>query len=804
MKVIKKNNSPSRSRGPRKKDFFHKPIDWSWVIAPATQKWAIIFVLGVILSLIISSRIPSRTYTYAVGQVASLDIKAPQDFLVEDKPATLNKQQKALESVHSVYDFDPNLLTVVEIQMDNAFKAMAEYYQPGEKQEGPAEPVPAREPDKAAFEQLLGIQISDSVFRALREKKFDANTLRYVYRLLDPIFEQPVVSNRELLVPDRNRGIVIRSFPSGEETTLNDFSRIMDLDQARAKIKKEARLVIPSSERSLEKPVVEIAQGLLHPNLTFNKLETEERKAIARQAVKPVLFEVKKGEMIIREGEKVTPEHILKLNKLRELKTDQNSLVQLLSNFLFIFLVLSVLATFSTVISFQKVEQQIRELLLMSAMLIVITAMVRLGSASSPPDVLFLSDKALLFALPVATGALVISVVLGLKYATIFAVLVSIFSAMVIDYGIEYSIYPLIGSFIGAREAVHCNQRSTLLKAGLWVGLTNMLIILCLQIKFGSFANWRPLVGDLGVGFAGGILSGVIATGIVPLIEVVFSYTTDIKLLELGNLNNPLLRDLIVEAGGTYHHSIVTGSLAEAAAEAIGADPLLARVGAYYHDIGKRKKPLYFIENQRGNENKHDKLSPNMSSLILISHVKDGVEQARKYKLGKAITDIIQQHHGTSLISYFYQRAKEKENPAEAVVHEKDFRYPGPKPQTKEAALVMLADSVEAASRSLSDPTPARIQGMVRKTITNFFTDGQLDECELSLKGLNRIAKSFNRILTTGVFHHRIEYPERTLHEVAYQKNHETLDRESPKETKDRPKNGAKNREGDLKRLGIS
>ena len=430
--------------------------------------------------------------------------------------------------------------------------------------------------------------------------------------------------------------------------------------------------------------------------------------------------------------------------------------------------------------------------------------MIRIGSTSSPPDIVFLSDKALFFALPVATGALVISVVLGLKYATMFAVLISIFSAMVLDYRIEYFIYPLVGSFIGAREAVFCNQRSTLLKAGLWVGLTNMLIILCLQLKFGSFVDWKPLVGDLGVGFAGGILSAVIATGIVPLIEVGFSYTTDIKLLELGNLNNPLLRNLIVEAGGTYHHSIVTGSLAEAGAEAIGANPLLARVGAYYHDIGKRKKPLYFIENQKGNENKHDKLSPNMSSLILISHVKDGVEQARKYKLGKDITDIIQQHHGTNLISYFYQKAKEKEDAAEAVVDEKDFRYPGPKPQTREAALVMLADSVEAASRSLTDPTPARIQGMVRKTITGFFTDGQLDECELTLKGLNLIARSFNRILTTGVFHHRIEYPEKTPHEEPHSKNHETLDREPPKETKDRPKNGEEDRQRDLKRLGIS
>jgi hypothetical protein len=333
--------------------------------------------------------------------------------------------------------------------------------------------------------------------------------------------------------------------------------------------------------------------------------------------------------------------------------------------------------------------------------------------------------------------------------------------------------------------------------------MANVLVILCLKIKSGNFLELQPLVGNLGIGFFSGVLSGIIATGIVPLIEVVFSYTTDIKLLELGSLNHPLLKNLIVEAPGTYHHCILTGSLVEAAAEAIGANPLLARVGAYYHDIGKRRKPLYFIENQKGIENKHDKLSPNMSSLILISHVKDGVEQAKEHKLGKVITDIIQQHHGTSLITYFFQKAKENENPSEATVDEKDFRYPGPKPQTKEAGLVMLADAVEAASRTLTVPTPARIQGMVQKTINNFFIDGQLEECELTLKDLHLIAKSFNRILT-GIFHHRIEYPEKTLHEPSYHKKHETLDRESPKETKDRLKNGQEDRERDLKRLGIS
>jgi putative nucleotidyltransferase with HDIG domain len=401
----------------------------------------------------------------------------------------------------------------------------------------------------------------------------------------------------------------------------------------------------------------------------------------------------------------------------------------------------------------------------------------------------------LFYGLPIAAGALVISAVLGIRHAAIFAVLISVFSAMIGGYRLEHIVYPLVGSLVGAREALGSRQRSTLFRAGVWVGVVNAILILCFSVKAGMFSDWKPLVGDIVVGLSGGFISGIIATGLVPLVEVLFSYTTDIKLLELSNLNHPLLRDLIVRAPGTYHHAIVTGSLVEAAAEAIDANPLLARVGAYYHDIGKMRKPIYFIENQKGIENKHDKLSPSMSALILISHVKDGVEKAREYKLGNAMKDIIQQHHGTSLISFFFKRAKavEEASHADYVVDEKDFRYPGPKPQTKEAGLVMLADAVEAASRTLTDPTPARIQGLVKRIITNVFADGQLDETPLTLNDLHLIAKSFNRILT-GMFHHRIEYPER----------HEPTDKKPPTEAAGRRKNGQSDSDRELKRLGIS
>jgi putative nucleotidyltransferase with HDIG domain len=274
------------------------------------------------------------------------------------------------------------------------------------------------------------------------------------------------------------------------------------------------------------------------------------------------------------------------------------------------------------------------------------------------------------------------------------------------------------------------------------------------------------------------------------------------KLLEFSNLSSPLLHNLMVRAPGTYHHSVLVGNLVEAAAEAIHANPLLAKVAAYYHDIGKVSKPLYFIENVRGGDNKHDKLSPSMSALILIAHVKEGVELAKEYRLGTPIVDIIRQSHGTSLISFFYQKAKTQSLDS-AAIKEQDFRYPGPKPQTREAGLVLLADAVEAASRTLSDPTPARIQGLVQKIINNIFIDGQLDECELTLKNLHEIAKSFNRVLN-GIYHHRIDYPEPAFKEKSGggRKLLENTDSEPPAASPDTVEADKKSGGEGLKRLG--
>jgi cyclic-di-AMP phosphodiesterase PgpH len=262
--------------------------------------------------------------------------------------------------------------------------------------------------------------------------------------------------------------------------------------------------------------------------------------------------------------------------------------------------------------------------------------------------------------------------------------------------------------------------RGTIYLAGVKVSVVGISLALSFQILSDNLLTMQTLFCVV-FAAAGGIVTAALVNATIPLLENLFQYTTDIKLLELSSLNSPVLRDLMIKAPGTYHHSVLVGNLAEGAAEAIHANPLLARVAAYYHDIGKISKPLYFIENVAGGDNRHDKLAPSMSALILIAHVKEGVELARQNRLGQTLIDIIRQTHGTSLISFFYQKARTQAGP-EGGVAEPEYRYPGPKPQTREAGLVMLADCVEAASRTLADPTPARIQGLVQKIINSIWT----------------------------------------------------------------------------------
>ena len=358
------------------------------------------------------------------------------------------------------------------------------------------------------------------------------------------------------------------------------------------------------------------------------------------------------------------------------------------------------------------------------------------------------------YLIPVTLGSMLLTFLLGYELGLIYSFLIGLLLGIVFNFDFNLAFISMVAGSIATYSVRGVKERAKFYRPMLYISLSYLIMIYLFEFTKGFPAD--DILEQCGFGILNGFISTALTMVLLPVFEYLFDITTDITLLELSDLNNPLLKRLTLEAPGTYHHSIVVGNLAEAAAKALGANPLLARVGAYYHDIGKIDKPDYFVENQMGMKSRHEKLSPSMSALILESHVKEGVELAEKEHLPKKVLDLVREHHGTTLMSYFYKKALDQGG---SKTDEAEFRYPGPKPRSKEAAILMLADAVEAASRTLEEPKPARIMSLIRKIIMDKFEQGELEECELTLKDLHIIEESFLPILI-GVFHPRIDYPQ--------------------------------------------
>jgi hypothetical protein len=385
---------------------------------------------------------------------------------------------------------------------------------------------------------------------------------------------------------------------------------------------------------------------------------------------------------------------------------------------------------------------------------------------------------------PVAFVTMMVRLVLPFPIAILFVPVSAVMAGFLLQGNLDYTIYHLVSCVLGLHLMARVRTRWQILRAGIQLGTVQALMVLVFALvnvtTISDSLGWEGTVPRVALAFLGGLVNAITVLILMPVFESVFNYLTPIKLLEFGSLNHPLLREMIVRAPGTYHHSHMVGTLAESASEAIGADSLFARVASYFHDIGKMVKAPYFIENQSaaGSEDRHAQLAPSMSALIISSHVKDGIELARQHKLPQRIIDIIPQHQGTKLITYFYNKAKEQEDPEMHEATERDYRYPGPKPQTREAGIILLADTTEAASRALKDRSPARLEEVVRNMINKNFIDGQLDECELTLKDLHTIAKSFLRVLM-GIYHQRVEYPPDEADKASRSRTAETYEGET-------------------------
>jgi len=757
-----------------------------------TNQTVLLLLTALILTFLIVPNQHFQVVRYVAGDIALTDIKATRSYLLEDPVQTEQKRSEVERSTPYVYNFHPEKGSELKSAFAKAFSLLIDARGRGER---------SGEHLREAVSAALGLEITDDDLGALVRIRNFRLAQAEIGLAVDRIYENKVVRDRAAFVTDRRHGVILSESGSGRLMGAGDAAiTVIDLQEAG---KVAGRMRVPGVSRKDG----EILKGLLvrslQPNLVMNQAATDAKRVEARNSIRPVVYQIKRGEMIVREGERISEEQALKLNRVFEVDRGVNRFLMGLGIFGLILVLFYFPYRFGRK-NIRKFNPTSKDLLLLAFLTIGFFLLLKAAHILSSAMGIFLprigtDDYFYLF--PFAAAVMLVRIILNSEVALVYCAVYASLLGILFNNSLFVVVYALLGGIIGAHGVRQCQYRGTIYTAGLKVSVVNLALALPFQILTDNLFTSQSLYIIM-FALVGGLINAVIVAGTVPVIENVFQYTTDIKLLELASLNSPVLRELMIRAPGTYHHSVLVGTMVEAAAEAIHANPLLARVAAYYHDIGKISKPLYFIENMIGGENRHDKLSPSMSALILISHVKEGVELARDKRLGLPIIDIIRQHHGTSLISYFYQKAKGGDDQEARNVDERDFRYPGPKPQTREAGLVMLADCVEAASKTLTDPTPARIQGMVQKIINNIFIDGQLEECELTLKNLHDIAKSFNRILA-GIYHHRIDYPEPAFKVNGRKKAVEDSDREQAKTVSHRGEEGKKAGGEDLKRLGI-
>ena len=715
-----------------------------------------------------------------VGDTATKDIIAQRDFtyVQRDEVATRMQREQVANETPAVFDWQEGLNAQLRKSISEAFdqmRAQLALRVDGQSDEAPDQIIARADPSRRVaisrelrqeyFDQKLGVQLRDSDFEAFARNGFSAGTESQLVELVSEVMSNIIVASRRILEMERERGIFLRRMRDNQvliEYHVADIdSRFVSLERTPVLVEEAAATSLTSvGDRELRNAIISTASSLMRPNTNINQSETLARRSQVQSGVADQLVreEIREGQVLIHRGEVVTQRHRRQidtmLNAERSFESTQGFAGVVLLSLIFV----TTLHIFGRR-NLRFFASSTKDLIFVAASMLLMLGLTRFSIVVSEllAQQLGFPSNFLLFGIPFAAAGMLIRLVLNSEHATIFTIVFALLVGVMGDQSLELASFAAIGGFVGAGGATKVRSRLALIWSGLIVGGVNALLVLAILLMNAELFSFTTLAA-LGLAVFGGVLSGFLVSALLPIVESVFEYTTDVKLLELANLDHPALRELIMRAPGSYHHSMMVSSLCEAAAEAIQANALLARVGAYYHDIGKAKNPGYFAENQKLGVNPHDKLKPNMSALIIKAHVKDGLEMARQHRLPKAIQDFIAQHHGTSLIAYFYHKAKQQEDPDIQEVDEKDYRYPGPRPQSREIAICLLADGIEAASRAMPEPTPAKLKGLVQTMISNAFTTGQLDECDLTLKDLNTIATAFHRILT-GIYHHRPEYP---------------------------------------------
>ena len=674
--------------------------------------WLGMFVL-IFLIILSAHFVPERTI-WEVGSVSDQDIQSDRYLTFVDEEGTLRKQQQALEDFQDVYRIDLNKFNSITIaEISESFNALEE--------------ISVAQKDGELLKTVEKISMAHEAFDFNLEAdewtvlvNLEGNRIQWLYN-----------QGADYAITVMSNGVVQEN-----------------LENARDKILQSIRndRYITGAE---EKFMLQVMQGVpLYATYVVDKEATEAKKAELLATVSPEKVVVQKGELVVGKGEVLTERQSLILQQLGYTKSTSPVLVVL--GLAVLIAILVVLMRGFMIHFTPKIYQDERKIVLL---MLLLAGTLFFYDLFLSLNISTVTERAAQvgYLLPVAMGTMLITILLDVRLGIIANIVLALFAGLYTENA-SFAVVALLGGLTGCLGVSALGQRSDISRTAFAIAVVNAVSI----IGLGMIQSQTIDVILYGVGFGifNGLISSIFTMGILPYLETIFGITTSIRLLELANPNQPLLKRLMTEAPGTYHHCIMVGNLGEAAADAIGANGLEVRLGAYYHDIGKLKRPYFFAENQFSGANPHDNITPQLSTLIITSHVKDGLEMAREEKLPPILMDMIAQHHGDSKVSYFYFKAKELDENA----REQDFRYENPKPQTKEAAILMMADTVEAAVRSKKDATPGQIEGFIRTLIKGKLNDGQFDECELTFRDLDQIALAFTRVIN-GIYHKRVEYP---------------------------------------------
>lgn len=714
------------------------------------RPWLDIPVLVLFLAVMTAVMAPSWFGSHPVPPINSIaehTIRAERDLLVEDKEATELSRAKAAQSVLPVYTYDPDL-----------------YFEIGEKIYAAVEAMVARktaatlsvQDRREAFAADLGQPVNAATFELIENLDHPNDLAVAMNFFLNIVLDRMVVSARGDL-PSRG-GLQIHTLLDDSRRPFYSLSGILDLRQVRRLMRARAGDAPYGSARIVRTWVLETAAALVRPNFTPNPRATEEARVEASKAVEPVFVRINQGEVLVREGDRVTAA-IQDRIRLHNAGLENRPLWGEALAFAVLLVALITLGG----AFFRGARRPFRfgrKAAYLSLSVVAMAAFLCVGvyfAGRGLAEGLSFGPEAAPLLMPVALVTVLISLLVDSRTSLLAGIGLVLVLAYRVDADAWLITYFVTGVLAAGVIARRCRRRSDLLKAGIAIGVVQAVMVPIVFVLSGQALD-AAVVPAVVCAVASGALVAICSTGLLPVLEHVFDEATDMRLLELASGDNPLLKQLALRSPGTYYHSVMIGNLAEAAADVIGCNALQCRVMALYHDLGKMRRPSYFAENQRGG-NIHDRLPPELSARIIFAHIKDGIDIARKHRLGRVIVDAVTQHQGTTLLRVFYMKAQERAKETGATVNEQDFRYPGPRPHSKEAGILLLADSVEAATRALKDPTPQDVQTRVQSVINEKVGDHQLDECALTLADLAAIEAAFTRVLTLGVYHSRIEYP---------------------------------------------